>query len=105
MLYTLLSVFEPSSHALQALADRSKPAAARPAKPSLKKEEAVITPEPEVQAPKASWIVIPSGLAGCGLLLHNLVPVMTLGSSYQDHHTKWSFTHDKMAQAGKQHSH
>lgn len=56
VLYTLLSVFEPSSHALQALADRSKPAAARPPKPSLKKEEAVTTTEPEVQAPKASLL-------------------------------------------------
>jgi len=54
VLYTLLSVFEPSSHALQALADRSKAAAPKPAKPSLKKEDAVAPVEPEPQAPKVS---------------------------------------------------
>ena len=54
MLYTLLSVFEPSSHALQALADRSEAAAAKPAKPSLKKEAAVASVEPEPQPPKVS---------------------------------------------------
>ena len=74
VLYTLLSVFEPSSHALQALADRSKPVAVRPPKPSLKKEEAVATTEPEVQAPKASCILTSSGLEGSGLPLHNFVP-------------------------------
>ena len=54
MLYTLLSVFEPSSHALQALANRSEAAASKPAKPSLKKEAAVASVEPEPQAPKVS---------------------------------------------------
>ena len=54
MLYTLLSVFEPSSHALQALADRSEAAASKPAKLSLKKEAAVASVEPEPQAPKVS---------------------------------------------------
>jgi len=54
VLYTLLSVFEPSSHALQALADRSKAAVSKPAKPSLKKEDAVASVEPEPQPPKVS---------------------------------------------------
>ncbi len=54
VLYTLLSVFEPSSHALQALADRSKTAVSKPAKPSSKKEDAAAPVEPEPQAPKVS---------------------------------------------------
>ncbi|KAL0031417.1 hypothetical protein WJX79_010554 [Trebouxia sp. C0005] len=51
VLYTLLSVFEPSSHALQALADRSKAAVSKPAKPPSRKEDAVASLEPEPQAP------------------------------------------------------
>jgi len=54
VLYTLLSVFEPSSHALQALTDRTKAAAPKPAKPSLKKEDAIAPVEPEPQPPKVS---------------------------------------------------
>ncbi len=52
VLYTLLSVFEPSSHALQALTAPSKPAAPKVPKPAPKKEEAASPVDPEPQPPK-----------------------------------------------------
>lgn len=86
VLYTLLSVFEPSSHALQALAP-AKAAAAKPSKLSLKKEEAVSPVEPMQPPPKVSkgrvaavnsvqWPVAchSRGIAGCSkscVLLHD----------------------------------
>ena len=48
VLYSLLSVFEPSSHAVQALNTPAKPAAHKPAKHSPQKAPAAVTePEPE----------------------------------------------------------
>lgn len=48
VLYSLLSVFEPSSHALQALNAPAKPAAPKPAKHSPQKAPAaVVEPEPQ----------------------------------------------------------
>ena len=52
VLYSLLSVFEPSSHALQALNAPAKPAAPKPPKHSPQKAAAVaVEPEPQPKVP------------------------------------------------------
>ena len=66
VLYSLLSVFEPSSHALQALKAPTKPAAPKPPKHSPQKAAAVVA-EPEPQPVKVS------GLASHHMLLRGLI--------------------------------
>ena len=71
VLYSLLSVFEPSSHALQALNAPAKPAALKPAKHSPQKAAAVAA-EPEPQPVKVS------SLASHRMLLHGLIRGMSM---------------------------
>ncbi|KAL3146340.1 hypothetical protein ABBQ32_003031 [Trebouxia sp. C0010 RCD-2024] len=52
VLHSLLSVFEPSSHALQALSAPAKPAVPKPPKHSPQKAAAAAAPEPEPQPVK-----------------------------------------------------
>ena len=56
MLYSLLSVFEPSSHALQALNAPAKPAAPKPPKHSPQKAPSVVVePEPQPKVPGSAY--------------------------------------------------
>lgn len=66
VLYSLLSVFEPSNHALQALNAPAKPAAPKPPKHSPQKA-AVVAAEPEPSPVKVS------GPASQHMLLHRLI--------------------------------